>query len=185
MEDKEIKAIADIIAALEGLDPLAKSRVFRYVVERMNIQGTMSDSLAAPEYPSFTPITERVIPSSDKSFTNIRSLKEEKKPNSDIQMAVLVAYYLKEVATGEEKKESINVADIEKYFVQGDFPLPKRPVTALTNAKSAGYLESADRGRYKLNPVGHNLIVHGLPLKGGLTNGTKTKKGKKKGSAKK
>ena len=60
-------------------------------------------------------------------------------------MAVLVAYYLKEVATGDEKKESISVADIETYFVQGDFPLPKRPVTALTNAKSAGYLESADR----------------------------------------
>ena len=51
-EDKEIKAIADIIIALEGLDSPARGRVFKYVVERMNISSGRSDALAVTEYPS-------------------------------------------------------------------------------------------------------------------------------------
>jgi Transmembrane secretion effector len=33
----------------------------------------------------------------------------------------------------------------------------------LTNAKNAGYLNALERGRFKLNPVGHNLVAHKLP----------------------
>ena len=32
----------------------------------------------------------------------------------------------------------------------------------LTNAKGAGYFDSAGSGLFSLNPVGHNLVVHGM-----------------------
>lgn len=144
MDDKEIKAIADILASLEGLDSQAKNRVFKYVAERMGIQGMTLEPLRVTDYVPAAQGDDH-ISGAEKSFSNIRSLKEEKRPDTAIQMAALVAYYLKEIASGEERKESIDVKDIEKYFVQANFPLPKIPVTALTNAKSAGYLESADR----------------------------------------
>jgi hypothetical protein len=35
----------------------------------------------------------------------------------------------------------------------------------LVDARGAGYFDSAGRGKYKLNPVGHNLVVHKLPKK--------------------
>ena len=78
-------------------------------------------------------------------------------------MAALVAYYLSEVAEEPERKESINTSDLEKYFKQAGFRLPKRMPQVLPNAAAAGYLDSAGSGYYKLNPVGYNLVVHALP----------------------
>lgn len=44
---------------------------------------------------------------------------------------------------------------------------------SLQNAKNAGYLNVLDRGNYKLNAVGYNLVAHKLP--GGETGGAVTK----------
>ena len=78
-------------------------------------------------------------------------------------MACLVAYYLDSLAPVGERKAAITSVDVEKYFKQGGFRLPKRINQVLVDAKSAGYFDSAARGSYKLNPVGHNLVVHTLP----------------------
>ena len=98
-------------------------------------------------------------------------------------MAALVAYYLKNHAPLGERKDSIATADIEKYFVQAGYPLPKSPRFTLSNAKNAGYFDPAERGFFKLNPVGHNLIAHGLGKDGGNkapSRAAKTKKAKPK-----
>ena len=53
----------------------------------------------------------------------------------------------------------------------------------LVNTKNAGYLESRGDGRYSLNAVGHNLIVHKLPMEAEAlpTRGSRKKaRGKKK-----
>jgi hypothetical protein len=78
-------------------------------------------------------------------------------------MACIVAYYLDSLAPPDEQKRSIGRDDIDKYFKQAGHKLPKRIDQMLVNAKSAGYFDSAGRGKYKLNPVGHNLVVHTLP----------------------
>lgn len=177
--DKEIKAIADILGSLEGLDSSARERVFKYVIERLGLQVNLPSSAVSGSTLIKTPDLEDEkvnfgSVSLNANGTDIRSLKEQKQPETAIQMAVLVAYYLQEVVSSEEKKDSIGVDDIQKYFKQAGFALPKIPVSALKNAKAAGYLESADRGTYKLNPVGYNLIAHGLPSKGG--NGARNAK---------
>ncbi len=82
-------------------------------------------------------------------------------------MACLVAYYLQELAPKNDRKQKISVQDLEKYFKQAPFKLPKRLDQLLVNAKASGYFESAERGEYKLNAVGYNLVVHGLPAKKG------------------
>jgi hypothetical protein len=95
-------------------------------------------------------------------------------------MAALVAYYLKHLAPAEDRKEAISREDIEKYFGQGGFPLPEKPQFTLTNAKNAGYFDSAGTGLYRLNPVGHNLVAHNLPSKTGEGKNKKRKKKKTK-----
>ena len=60
-------------------------------------------------------------------------------------------------------KDEINAADLERYFKQASFKLPKSIKQALPNAAAAGYFDGAGGGRYRLNPVGYNLVVHGLP----------------------
>jgi hypothetical protein len=86
-------------------------------------------------------------------------------------MAALVAYYLSEVADQDERKESVNTSDLERYFKQAGFKLPKSLAKTLSNAAAAGYLDPVGNGYYKLNAVGYNLIAHGLPR-----NHTPTKK---------
>lgn len=182
MDDKEIKAMSDMLTSLEGLDAQAKGRVFKYVSERLGV--TVPSTNLRPSSNIVSPI-ESDLPKpvmQTETFNDIRSLKEEKRPDNAIQMTALVAYYLQEIALSEEKKDAIDVEDIQKYFKQAGFALPKVPKSALLNTKAAGYLESADRGKYKLNPVGYNLVAYGLPTKTGSTNAKKQiiKKAKKR-----
>lgn len=81
-------------------------------------------------------------------------------------MACVVAYYLAEIATGDERKDVITTADIEKYFKQARFKLPTKLEQLLIDCRGAGYFENSTRGEYKLTRVGHNLVAHQLPAKG-------------------
>lgn len=78
-------------------------------------------------------------------------------------MACIVAYYLENLAPTSEKRAEIVTKDIEKYFKQANYALPKAIRQLLINARAAGYFDSAGRGEYRLNPVGHNLVAHTLP----------------------
>jgi len=99
-------------------------------------------------------------------------------------MAALVAYYLSEVTEDEgERKDFVDTMDIEKYFKQAGFRLPKSPAQTLPNAAAAGYFDSSGRGHYRLNAVGYNLVVHGLPRS--HTSETAPKRRRKNKSAKK
>ena len=101
-----------------------------------------------------------------RAVTDIRSLTAEKQPRSANDMVALVAYYLSELAPQTERSETINLDAIRKYFKMAGFPLPSVLRNVLPNVASAGYLENVSRGEYRLNPVGYNLVVHGLPRSG-------------------
>lgn len=165
-QDKEISAMNEIIASLSKLDDGQRQRVIKYVLERFgspSFEQTGFPAVSpAPQLNQFTGIENN--PST--RVVDIRTFKEEKSPRSAIQMVVLVAFYLQEIAPSNERKMTVDSGDIEKYFKQASYKLPSGKngaVDTLTNAKKAGYLEIADRGTYKLNPVGYNLIAHSLP----------------------
>lgn len=94
---------------------------------------------------------------------DIRSLKNLKQPANTIQMACVAAFYLQEHAPEDERTKEITSADLERLFKQAGFKLPSRIQQVLPDAKSAGYFESIDRGKYKLSRVGYNLVTHSLP----------------------
>ena len=160
-KDQELEAIRSVIAALEPLDDQGRSRVLEYVLKRLQ--------MAAVRAPS--PIQETAHTASASSQTrgvvDIRSLKEEKKPQSLNQMAALIAYYLSELAPEGERSDTINSDVLRRYLKVAGFRLPRDIRYTLINAASAGYLDNVGRGEYRLNPVGYNLVVHGLPREGG------------------
>jgi hypothetical protein len=159
--DQELAAIGAILRALESLDGESIQRVLDYVFDRLSISTPSRyksfPSVAAPSTasPSDPALSSRRI--------SIRDLKEEKQPESSNQMAALIAYYLSDVADENERKDAVNTADLEKYFKQAGFRLPKSLAQTLPNAAAAGYFDPAGNGLYRLNPVGYNLVVHGLP----------------------
>lgn len=159
--DGELVAIGAILRALGGLDGESIQRVLDYVFNRLSIDlptniktitsSSVSQSIPAVEMPH------------RGTRLSIRDLKEEKQPESSNQMAALVAYYLSEVVPDDERRDVLNTADLEKYFKQAGFKLPKSIPQTLLNATAAGYFDPVGNGMYKLNPVGYNLVVHALP----------------------
>lgn len=174
--DAELNAISVILNALDGLDGESIQRVLDYVFSRL--------SIAAPSHvKAVTTVTPpQSIQSSEGAhrtrMPSIRDLKDEKRPESSNQMAALVAYYLSEVARDEERKEAVNTGDLEKYFKQAGFKLPKSIPQTLSNATAAGYFDPGGNGLYKLNAVGYNLVVHGLPRNHKAPSSSKTHKRK-------
>jgi hypothetical protein len=117
---------------------------------------------------------------------DVRSFGTEKSPRSANERVAVVAYYLTELAPETERKAEISAADITKYFKQAGFPLPGAARMTLVNARNAGYLDAgADRGTYRLNPVGHNLVAHSLPASSSARSNGGRKRARKRARDKK
>jgi hypothetical protein len=157
-EDLELKAIRTIIELLKPLDETGRSRVLEYVLKRLEMNAFQSEAAIVSDRGS-----SLATPLAASAITDIRTLTAEKQPRSANDMVALIAYYLSELARESEASATVNVETIRKYFKMAGFPMPRVPKNALTNATAAGYLENVSRGEYRLNPVGYNLVVHGLP----------------------
>lgn len=169
MTDKKVslgQAIDQIVEALESLDGNSRLAALSAVCAHLKID--VSAGGASREKPPQVKDTGLPLRNPPGSFhppakVDIRSLKEQKQPKSARQMACLVAYYLQELAPEGERKDSVSAKDVEKYFKQAGFKLPGKLRQVLADAKQSGYFESGERGEYKLNAVGYNLVAHGLP----------------------
>jgi len=180
--DKEVEAIGVVLKALEPLNVEVRASVIEYIIRRLQIK---TGNEAAQEF-----VRRQIVESSTPSLADVVSrevhlteLVAEKKPQSAIEMAVLVAYYLSNSAPASERKESITTKDIETYFKIGGYRLPSKPQFTLPNTKNAGYLDAQGNGEYKLNPVGYNLVVHSMPTSS--QKATVGKRTKRKTAAKK
>lgn len=166
--DGELRAMNVIVAALRPLREEERKRVLEYVLGRFG-----AVALQAPLASVGSPVSSSVSIASagaetaGRSIHDIRSLKEAKNPRSANEMAALVAYYVSELAQGADRKPEIDKSDIERYFKSAHFKLTAKAGQTLINARHAGYLDpGSEDGRYKLNPVGYNLIAHRLGNEG-------------------
>ena len=158
-------AIDEIVAALQGLDELARATAVRAACEHLGVVPPQSASIppSGGEPPPPAGGSNDFAPPPAPVVTDIRTFKEQKRPTSAKEMACVVAYYLESLSPPNERKTDVTTKDMEKYFKQAGFRLPTRIAQLLVDAKSSGYLDSAGHGKYRLNPVGHNLVVHSLP----------------------
>lgn len=161
-DDDGVSAITTIISALKPLDKKTRQNVLDFVFKQLGIDAPVGGFDSSP--PAYT--IEQAFPPERASIgtaVDIRSLAEQKKPKTVNEKVAVVAYYIKNLAPAEERKDFITAEDISNYFPQADFELPVARM-ALINAKNAGYLQQAGTGQYRLNPVGHNLVTHKLPV---------------------
>jgi len=159
-KDKELLAISSIIELLTPLDATERGRVIEYVLKRLDMSA-LSTRTAVHEMPTTVDFSTFA-----PTLVDIRTLTAEKQPRSANEMVALIAYYVSEVAPDSDRSSTINADIVRKYFKMAGFPMPRVLRNALTNASAAGYLENVSRGEYRLNPVGYNLVVHGLPRSG-------------------
>jgi len=168
-DEADVKAISALIAALKPLNAESRSHVLEFVLKRLGISlsATQAHPVHAPPAAptSFTP--PAVTPSpflTPFNVQDIRTFAAEKKPRTVNERVAVIGYYLEQLAPEGERRNYLTSDDVKTYFVQAGFELPTAPPNmTLTHAKNAGYLNGLERGQYKLNAVGHNLVVHKLP----------------------
>lgn len=159
-------AIDDIVAALEALDESSRATAIRAACDHLGMTTPAASSTAPSTGAPPAAVTVRpgaISKPAPQTITDIRTFKDQKQPSSAAEMACVVAYYLDTLATAAERKQEVSSTDLEKYFKQAGYRLPKRMAQVLVDARGSGYFDSAGHGKYKLNPVGHNLVVHSLP----------------------
>jgi hypothetical protein len=162
------QAIDQIISALSQLDEKSRIMAINVACKQIGIDIEAIEEEQKEEGKSKEkgqPAEQNSKPSTTQIVKDIRMLKEEKNPQNNKQMACLVAYYLRDIAVGEEHKDTISTTDIDKYFKLANYPLPEQVKDVLQKTKLSGYLDEAGRGKYKLNAIGYNLVVHNLPEK--------------------
>ncbi|WP_234685448.1 hypothetical protein [Bradyrhizobium monzae] len=185
-EDEVVKAISTLMEALTPLDKEAREHALDFVMKRLGISlGAAPAPMQHPGLPTPpTPITPATPPIPDQPGQDIRSFAALKSPNTMNEKVAVMAYYLAQLAPPAERRDYITPEDIKPYFIQADFELPTATGSmTLTNAKNAGYLNALERGQYRLNSVGHNLVAHKLPNKDAGAKSTRrsVKKAVKKG----
>lgn len=189
------QAIDEIVNALGGINANDQVVAIRAACEHLSLQSFFFDQSSQQNIGTHSqhtkpqhPQTEQFAHTQQQSIANdIRSLTDQKNPSSAREMACVVAYYLQNLAPESERKDVISSDDITKYFKQANYPLPSAISQLLKDAKGAGYFDSSERGAYKLNPVGYNLVAHGLPRdqKNGPSRRAKPKTTKRKTSLRK
>jgi hypothetical protein len=160
------QAIDKIVEALQSIDETSRPTVLATVCAHLGIPAAAAVAMK-PSMPATVATSLQALPQHTTQAVpapvDIRTLKSQKQPSTAQQMACLVAYYLQDIAPENERKATISADDLDKYFKQAGYKLPKKMDQVLPDSKKTGYFESVARGDYRLTAVGYNLVVHNLP----------------------
>lgn len=165
----DFTAAEEIKAILTGRDPVEQERIIRWVNESLGLA-------KSPTAPITSPVQALPSPQSSASSSiqpsvqgpslvkkDIRSFVAEKMPKSDVQFAVVAAYFYRFTAPETERKETITPKELDNAGRQARGYAFKKSLQTLYNARNLGYFDSAGRGEFKLNAVGENLVAMALP----------------------
>lgn len=157
------KAIAE---QLKGMEKERQQRVLRWVAESLNLDVRGSPQMfraAGREEGAGVQVPDHSVAKTEHRALDIKTFVDSKKPKSDVQFAVVVAYYYRFVAPPTDRKETIDAKALQDAArLAGRRRLPE-PLMTLNNAKKLGYLDAPSRGQFQLNTVGENLVAMTLP----------------------
>jgi hypothetical protein len=174
----DLDALRTILDALGPFDQSDKERIIRWTMEKLGLDAPKHSSTQSSAT-SAQNATQNILGSQDiKSFITLKA------PQSDNQLAAVVAYFHK--FESPVKKDTINKDDLLNACRLAGKERPKRPEQTLLNAHQMGLLDKgADRGSYEINSVGENLVAVTLPSSGTNSTGRRKARPTKKTKSKK
>jgi hypothetical protein len=147
---------------LKGLTKERQQKILRWVGESLDLEGS-----APPASPPSPARPDTAAPSALGSqaghATDIKTFVDSKNPKSDNQFAAVVAYYYAFEAPSDQRLDAISAEVLQEAARLTRRKRMAKPLVTLNHAKSQGYLDIADRGQYRINSVGENLVAMALP----------------------
>lgn len=174
----ELDTMKTISDKLDGLSDDAQQRVLAWVAAKYGGPAP-SDKTSLPAPAPATVMSQKTstkkpskkaksIISMDKNLnfspsgkTSAVEFAAEKEPSSSKQKCVVAIYYLREFINIDK----ISVSAVHTFFKALGWPLPANLKNMLSQAGSAGWLDTADFEDIKITPIGENLVEHSLPAK--------------------
>ncbi|WP_243336980.1 hypothetical protein [Anaeromyxobacter soli] len=165
----EFEVAHEIKTLLEALPPEKREMALRWAREAAGLPPH-----AAPSHPTTAVVEPRKPAAPDAGPVGAaprqKTLKDfvaEKQPKSDVQFAATVAYFHRFEATEDARKEEITADDLQDGARLAGRSRFKLPSATLNNSVGLGYLDrGSERGKYRLNAVGENLVAMALPGNG-------------------
>lgn len=178
----EYDALRMLVDILDPFDKEQRERLMRWTAEKLSINIANLPFVAPPGVPRSVSSQETIEASGPVAVTDLKAFIESKKPKSETQFAAAVAYYYLYEAPTDARKQSINriiLSDANRLVKPWKKGI-KNPSQTLVNTFNAGLLDrTEERGEYKLNMVGENLVGVLLP---GEVIGTAPSPNKRKAS---
>jgi hypothetical protein len=181
----DFEATRQVIATLEPFENPDRERILRWAREKLK--------MGAPPLPGHTRTPDSPPPGGhdagrvpgDQSGAagatqDIKSFIKAKDPKSGTQFAATAAYYNRFLAPEAERKETISATELLDAYRKAEMDRPKKPGQTLIDAFADGVFDKADRGTYKLNTVGENLVAMVLPGKEGASSRLRAGRGRKR-----
>ncbi len=185
----DFEAVRAIVTALQPFQRDDQERILRWAREKIGISAVPPAAAAAPAAPAaHVPPAPGVTPpaqAAPSTATNIKTFIAEKNPQGDTHFAATVAYYYQFQAPEGQRKDAITSDDLQDACRLASRTRLKRPIATLSNALRDGLLDKAERGAYKLNSVGENLVAMALPSATGTVKRRPAAKARKAKKAKK
>ncbi len=159
------KAVAE---QLKGMEKERQQRILRWVAESLSLDlgiapATERQTAEATASGGATSSHEEAQLHRHPRPADIKSFVDSKRPKSDVQFATVVAYYYRFEASAENRKDSIDAEVLQEAARLAGRRRPPKPLATLNNAKTLGYLDSPERGQFRINSVGENLVAMTLP----------------------
>jgi len=162
----DLDAVRQIISTLEEFTDPDRERILRWAREKLGMSQASGMVVANPADTIVVPQQPPGFALSASPSTDIRSFIAQKDPKNDTQLAAVVAYYYQFQAPPTERKDAITADDLVDACRKAERRRPARPAQTLINAYSDGVLDKVDRGNYRINSVGENLVAMVLPAAG-------------------
>lgn len=149
---------------LKGVEKDRQQRILRWVSESLGLSAAaLQHQVELSAKPSDRVSALIASHAMQPTSRDIKSFVEAKQPKSDMQFAALVAYFYQFEAPEQDRRDSISTDDLKDAARKAKWRQPPKPNATLNNAVAAGYLDRAERGAFRINAVGENLVAMTLP----------------------
>lgn len=190
-EHNDLDAIRTIVDTLSPFEADEQQRILRWALEKLGL--TPNILTPAPQAPSVAtahptviqPATTPNVAHQSKPKSDIKSFISNKNPTNDMHFAAAVAYYYAFEAQDAQKKEEVGSSELQEACRLTNRERLANPGQTLRNAAYNGLLDKGtEKGSYKINTVGENLVALTLP-EGETKTKAKTPRKKNRKPAKK